>query len=125
MFVAGHSTHCFLVPPSADKLGSKPHGGYFLDGWLYFATARDQPADARRNAGAYKLKYILSEPAKSKNKSVTATKSASSLTTSKSDVSLPPSSSAEPSEDEKKSAEQEGKKDTLDDPILNHQVITE
>ncbi|GAU91710.1 hypothetical protein RvY_03915 [Ramazzottius varieornatus] len=118
----GQSTHCFLVPPSLEKLGSKPHGGYVLDGWLYFATARDQPADARRNAGAYKLKYVLSEPGKGKAKGSGATKPQSSVATSKSDVSVGLATTSEEPPSDNKKAEEDKTKDTLEDPILNHQL---
>ncbi|XP_055333690.1 tripeptidyl-peptidase 2-like isoform X2 [Paramacrobiotus metropolitanus] len=56
----------FLMPPSSDKLGKSVHGSYFVDGCLYFAVSRDQPADAKRNAGAFPLKFILAEPGKGK-----------------------------------------------------------
>lgn len=55
------------MPPNAEKLGKGIHGSYFLDGAMYFATAKDQAPDGRRNAGVFRVKYVLTEPAKAKS----------------------------------------------------------
>ncbi|OQV18364.1 Tripeptidyl-peptidase 2 [Hypsibius exemplaris] len=110
------SSFFFLVPPSLEKLGKGLHGSYFLDGWLYFALGRDQVPDARRNAGAFRLKYVLTEPsrAKSPSKSVKGAHARSASKAdlaSKTDVALVDGK-------EKDSKE----KEELEDPFLLHQV---
>lgn len=74
MFVAHQSQFFFLLPPNAEKLGKGIHGSYFMDGMMHFAVNRDQAPDGRRNTGAYPVKYVLTEPGKTKTPSKAAAK---------------------------------------------------
>ena len=108
-FTANQSTFFYLIPPSLEKLGKGLHGSYFLDGWLYFALGRDQTPDAKRNAGAFRVKYVLAEPSRVKNSAKAGT---NGKTPSKVDLSV----------GDAKETKETKEKDGLDDPMLLHQV---